>query len=137
MVSYSGTGKYKPGQAIRFWEDIPATDAVFRDWERARRATASGSVVAQEDRLAIPGDYDGWSTIDNPLEPDQSWWSVVCIQFDDESLLDVQARTETHGGTLVLVICFYQFLEDILTGWWMEVLQYWAAANRWGYPAAH
>ena len=31
MVSYSGTGKYKPGQPIRFWDDIPANDVVFRD----------------------------------------------------------------------------------------------------------
>ena len=82
----------------------------------------------------VPGDYDGWSTIDNPLEPDQSWWPVVCIEFDDQSMADVRARMETSGGTLVLVICFYQYLEEVLTGWWMEVLQYWATANQWGLP---
>ena len=80
-------------------------------------------------------DYEGWSSIDDPLAPDQSWWPVVCIQFDDESMVDVRARMATSGGTLVLVICFYQFLEDLLTGWWMEIIQYWATANQCGLPA--
>ena len=136
MVSSSGTGKYKAGQALRFWVDIPDNEDVYRNWKDDWDAKVAGGLAGRDDRLVVPkDDYEGWSTIDDPLAPDQSWWPVVCLQFDDESMVDVRARMATSGGTLVLVICFYQFLEDILTGWWMEVIQYWAAANQWGLPS--
>ena len=136
MVSYSGTGKYKDGQALRFWVDIPDEESVYRAWKDDWDSRVAGGLAGRDDRLVVPKeDYEGWSSIDDPLQPDQSWWPVVCIQFDDESMVDVRSRISTSGKTLVLVICFYQFLEDELTGWWMEVIQYWAAADRWGLPS--
>ena len=136
MVSYSGTGKYKEGQALRFWVDIPDDESVYRSWKDDWDSRVASGQVGRDDRLVVPKeDYEGWSSIDDPLQPDQSWWPVVCLRFDDESMVDVRSRIATSGKTLVLVICFYQFLEDELTGWWMEVIQYWAAANRWGLPS--
>ena len=108
VVSYSGQGKYTPESQFFYWDELPEDRA---------------SVEAQ-------GEAYRWPTRDGspPKRPEgHGWWPVLVPRFREGALHHFWQATSI-SGTLegykrkgILVVCFYQILDDQIVGWWVFI----------------
>ena len=93
VVTYSGQGKYRETDVVAPWSVLPEDDSGFPQ---------------QGEHGILP----------HHLEQIASWWPVVCVR-------DANSQTMTLAGIcggVVIVICIYQLLWDILAAWQVRAI---------------
>ena len=94
IVSYKNTGKYSNINKFRWFDELPDSEEVSdAEWVRLQ-----------------------------VLPSDQGWWPVVAMELTPAATSRVGGDWASRVGVKrIVIICFYQLLEDRLMGWWMEV----------------